>query len=300
MKKVMFIRNSAFVCTLGAASFEMFQPKWDIKWSTVKELGFNILSIVIVLLLCGIFIKIGKKMIARFFDKQKESSRVPITDKRADTLKTITISVFRYSIYFVALTAILSTFNINVTSILTVAGIGGIAIGFGAQNLVKDVITGFFVLLEDQYAVGDTVTINNLTGTVKEIGIRTTKLKNFNGDIYIIPNGQISIVTNHTRSNKLAIIDVVVAYSESPEAVIKKLEEVCSEAANIHQAILVEPPAVLGITEFKGTYYTVRITATTLPDQQAAVERSVRLMVRNTFEKEGIKSFDRHIIKIEE
>ena len=113
-----------------------------------------------------------------------------------------------YTSYFIIITVVLSIFGVNVSSILDVAGVGGIAVGFGAQTLVKDVISGFFIWMEGSISVGDIVDINGLTGEVESIAIRTTLVRNFNGNLYAIPNGDIRTVTNMSRGFKRAIVDI--------------------------------------------------------------------------------------------
>src|SRR5699024_2950848 len=131
-------------------------------------------------------------------------------------------------------------------SILATAGLGGLAIGFVAQSLVKDVITGFFILFEDQYAVGDFIEIEGITGTVEEIGLRITKIRGFKGDLNIIPNGQILMVTNYTRGNVLAVVEVSVAYKSDIDRATDVMQKVADAYAKQDDDI-VEPPNVLGV-----------------------------------------------------
>lgn len=285
--------NKTATSTQTSAPINMtFNTFKDDAWSFAQIA----LEIILVIVIASFLIKVGKKLIVSFFEKQKELTKVPITDKRADTLKTISVSVFKYIIYFIVATIILSFFSINVSSILAVAGIGGVAIGFGAQSLVKDIISGFFILLEDQYAVGDSVTINNLTGNVRGIELRTTKINGANGDIYIIPNGQITIITNHSRSAKTIFIDLSIAYSENAENVLEKLDTMCNKIYKDNADTFNEPPIVLGINEFRENLFIIRISASTLPEHQAEAGRIIRLESKNLFEAENIKSFDSPII----
>lgn len=286
----LFSNNTNADINAGITAFK--DLKNDV-WS-FAQIAFKILIVIVIAMFV---VKIGKKLIVSFFEKQKQLTKVPITDKRADTLKTISVSIFKYSVYFIVATMILSLFNVNISSILAVAGIGGVAIGFGAQSLVKDIISGFFILLEDQYAVGDSVTINNLTGTVKGIELRTTKIIGANGDLHIIPNGQITIITNHSRAPKTIFVDLSVAYSETADIIIEKLDLMCNKIYSTNQDYFNEPPCVLGINEFKENFFIIRISASTLPEHQAEAGRIIRLEAKNLFEAENIKSFDRPAIK---
>lgn len=253
----------------------------------VPDLILKLFESLIVLIIAALAIKFGKIMITKFFSNQKKL-KYTIDDKRADTLSTLLSSILKYTVYLLAvLTIINSIFDVKITTILTAAGIGGIAIGFGAQSLVKDVITGFFILLEDQFAVGDSVTIDGMTGTVEEIEMRITKIRHFNGDLFIIPNGQIIKVTNHTRGSKTAIIDIRVSYQEDLDKVIEILNKTALEVAKDFE-VIIEEPKVLGITEFSPTDVTLRVIAKTLPNENAPVEREMRKRIKEAFDKEGI------------
>ena len=154
---------------------------------------------ILIIFITLLALRLGKIVIGRILNNQKASA-AGVDYKRIETLKTICLSILKYVIYFIAFVTILkSVFNIDATTIVATAGIGGLAIGFGAQNLVKDVVSGFFILFEDQYRVGDKVTIGTFVGTVSEIGLRTTKIVNEEKDLCFIPNGEIKLVINHSR-----------------------------------------------------------------------------------------------------
>ncbi len=245
---------------------------------------------IVVLIVAFILVKVGRVVIKKLFDKQKKL-KFKIDDKRIDTISTLTISIFKYTVYIGALLIILSGI-LDLKAILAAAGVGGVALGFGAQSLVKDTISGFFILLEDQYAVGDTVTIEGLTGTVEHMELRVTRLKNFTGDLYIIPNGEIRKVINHTRDNKLVIVDIPIAYSSNMAKVTEIAKKVCDKVKDEFETFT-EKPSVLGITSMGEQNMNLRITARTIPNQQWEVERHIRLKIKEEFEKNGLEFFDR-------
>lgn len=249
-----------------------------------------VLKVVAILIISTILVKIGRIVIRKIFEKQKKL-KFKIEDKRIDTISTLTVSVFKYAVYIGALLIILSDI-LDLKAILAAAGVGGVAIGFGAQSLIKDTISGFFILMEDQYAVGDMVTIEDLTGTVEHMELRVTRLKNFTGDLYIIPNGEIKKVINHTRANKLVVADIPIAYSSNMGKVTEIAKKVCSEVKEEFD-ILTEDPSVLGITSMGEHNMNLRITAKTLPNEQWEVERRIRLRMKEEFEKNGLEFFDR-------
>jgi small conductance mechanosensitive channel len=264
---------------------------WDVFFNKitleVPQISLKIVETIDVLMIAGIIGKFGKRLIIGFFNKQK-NLRYKIDERRSDTLGTLLASIFKYTIYTITiLTIINSIFEVNISTILTAAGIGGIAIGFGAQSLVKDVISGFFILLEDQFAVGDTITIDQMSGTVEEMEMRITKIRHFNGDLFIVPNGEIKKVTNHTRGNKAAIVDVKIAYNENLDRVIEILNDTVSKISKEFETIL-EEPQVLGITEFTPNDITIRVITKTVANEQYAVERELRKRIKEAFDREGI------------
>ncbi len=249
-----------------------------------------LLKTVVVLIVAFALVKIGRVVIKKLFDKQKEL-KFKINDKRIDTISTLTVSIFKYTIYISAMLIILSGI-LDLKAILAAAGVGGVALGFGAQSLVKDTISGFFILLEDQYAVGDTVTIEGLTGTVEHMELRVTRLKNYTGDLYIIPNGEIRKVINHTRDNKLVIVDIPIAYSSNMAKVTEIAKKICDEVKDEFDKFT-EDPSILGITSLGEQNMNLRITARTLPNEQWEIERHIRLKIKEEFEKNGLEFFDR-------
>ncbi len=250
----------------------------------------KISKIILILIVAFIIVKIGRLLIRKFFEKQKKF-KFKIDDKRLDTMSTLLSSVFKYVIYIGAILMILSDI-LNLQSVLAAAGVGGIAIGFGAQSLIKDTLSGFFILLEDQFAVGDLVTINNMTGKVENMELRVTRLKNNTGDMHIIPNGEIKMVTNHTRDNKMVIVNIPVAYSSNIAKVNEIANKVCQEVKE-EFSVFTEEPTVLGITELGKDNMNLQITARTFPNEQWAVERSIRMKIKEGFEAAGLEFFDR-------
>ncbi|PYG87207.1 small conductance mechanosensitive channel [Ruminiclostridium sufflavum DSM 19573] len=250
----------------------------------------RIFEILLTFIIAGIIIKVGKFLIKKFFDKQKEF-KFKLDEKRLDTMCTLLISVFKYAVYICAVIVSLSDI-LDLKAVLAAAGVGGVAIGLGAQSLIKDTISGFFILLEDQFAVGDLITIDDMTGTVERMELRVTRLKNYTGDLYIIPNGEIKKVTNHTRDNKMVIVDIPVAYSSNIAKVSEIAQGVCEEIKG-EFSVFTEEPAVLGITDLGNNNFNLRITAKTLPNEQWAVERRIRIKIKEEFETNRLEFYDK-------
>lgn len=250
---------------------------------------WKIFLIILVLVLSAVIIKVGKYLIVKLFEKQKKF-KFSVDGKKLDTVSTILCSLLKYGVYFIAgvtiLTSVLQIFDIK--TVLTAAGIGGIALGLGAQSIIRDVINGSFILLENQFVVGDIVTINGLTGTVEEMELRVTKIRNFNGEVYIIPNGDIKTVTNHTKRDRIAIVDVKISYRVGLSKTIELIEKAC-KLLEQESKVLAEHPKVLGIVEFADTYYVVRTIAKTIGSNHWDTERELRSKIMECFEEEGIK-----------
>jgi small conductance mechanosensitive channel len=243
--------------------------------------------IVMVIFVSALFIKLSEGFISRILS-MSANEKLHFDEKKRKTLAGLLKSIVRYVTYFVAVVNILQILGIETASLLTAAGIGGLAVGFGAQNLVKDIISGFFIILEDQYNVGDYVETAGVSGTVDEIGLRTTKLRDFGGQLHIIPNGQITRVTNHSRGLMRALVNVSIAYEADLNRALGALEKVCAEVREKREEI-VEGPTILGVSNLGPTEVVVTILARTVPMQQWSVERELRKAILEKFEKEGIE-----------
>ena len=252
-----------------------------------------IFKIILVIAIASFIVKIGTAVIKKVFNKQK-GLKIKLSDKRVDTMCTISISVFKYTVYIAAILFVLVDI-FNMTSVLAAAGVGGVAIGFGAQSFIKDTISGFFIILEDQYSVGDLITIDNMTGTVEDMELRVTRLKNANGDLCIIPNGEIKRVVNHTRDNKQVLVDIPIAYTANIEKVSEIAQSVCDKVKEEFD-VLTDKPEFLGITSFAERSMNLRIVAKTKPNEQGAVERRIRMLIKQGFDDAGIQFYDRNNI----
>ena len=195
--------------------------------------------------------------------------------------------IVKYVLLFFALVISLDMFGVNTASLIATLGIGGFALTFGAQSLVKDMITGFFILIENQYSVGDYVQIGSKEGIVEELGIRITKIRDFTGELHIIPNGSITEVTNKTRGGMRALVKVGVSYEDDLDHVFSVLNRIADELKNDEN--IIEGPTVLGVTQLANSSVEISIVAKTVPLQQWAVERNLRKRIKEEFEKEGIE-----------
>ncbi len=186
----------------------------------------------------------------------------------------------------------LSVLGVNTGAILASAGVLGFAVGFGAQTMVKDLLNGLFLLAEGQYTIGDTIEVNGVSGVVERVTLRTTTLRNPNGDVHIVPSGDVRLVTNKSKGWARVSIDAGLTYSTPVERAVEVLEGYCAELAADPElaGVLMEEPEVLGVEAFQDHQYVVRVVAKVPSNRTQAAERRMRRMLRNTFEREGIEA----------
>lgn len=209
--------------------------------------------------------------------------------QRAGTIYGILLSTLKYVIYFFASVAALETlFNFNLMSVLAAAGVVGIAVAFGAQSVVKDVITGFFILFEGEFEVGDLVTIDGFTGTVESITLRCTAIRNYLGDVYIIPNGSVEKVINHQKGSRALALDVEIAYESDIDTAAAVLGECCKKAAG-ELAEINGVPEVLGVVALGDSGVKLRALVPCVPGGQFAAERELLRRVKYAFDENGIE-----------
>ena len=246
----------------------------------------RLLLAAVAVLLGAVVIRYGRKLINRLVQGRRGTeSKSP---GQRETLRSLVVSVFNYTMYFILITVVLGIFGVNVTSMIAVAGVGGIAIGFGAQTLVKDVISGIFLWVEGNITVGDIVEVNGLSGEVEAIAIRTTTIRHYSGNLYVIPNGDIRTVTNMTRSYKRAIIDVRLPYEEKLDRLLGILTDEMAKAGEDVPG-LSETPQVLGVLSYESDAIIVRIAAMCSVKENWNIERELRKRVKERFDAEKVQ-----------
>jgi small conductance mechanosensitive channel len=189
-----------------------------------------------------------------------------------------------------ALLMLLSEFGIDITPLLASVGVAGLAVSLGAQSLFKDLIGGILIIIENQYAVGDSIVVGPVSGEVERITLRTTQVRALNGDLCVVPNGDVRVLANQTRDWARVLIDVGVAYEEDLDHALSILEE-GTAAFSRHPAFesdLLEPPQVLGVHSLGDSAVMVRIVAKTQPGKQWATGRALRKSLLATCEQEGV------------
>lgn len=233
----------------------------------------SVVKILLILILSYIAYLLIKKVIVQATLSSKRLNKG--TQQRIHTIQSLLINITSYVIFFIAMVSILSEFGINVSALIASAGVLGLAIGFGAKDLVSDIVTGFFLLLEDQVHVGEEITVNDYSGTVEHVGLRTLKLRSANGDLHFILNRDIKSLTNHSRGMMQATVDIPLPAEIDVEQVIKFLERECIKMKH-HIPAIVEGPKVLGVEKIDVSETVIRINARTENGEQTNVERKMR------------------------
>ncbi|OEH86940.1 mechanosensitive ion channel protein MscS [Desulfuribacillus stibiiarsenatis] len=260
------------------------------QYITDIEMWIRVISVTIKILViivgARIIVHVTRKTIQEVV-KKRDNNLLMMDERRINTVSTLLSNVVGYVVYFIMGLMILTQF-FEVTPILAGAGVVGLAVGFGAQSLVKDVITGFFILFEDQFAVGDFVKVGNFHGTVIDFGLRVTKIKNWSGEIYIIPNGSIGEVTNVSKADSVAAVDIGVAYEENVGEVKKVLETILEQATQEIEDIVGEVK-VMGVQELGPSEVILRVTAVCKPAAHWGVSRALREKIKEEFDLRGIE-----------
>lgn len=262
-------------------------------WENIQEhwtdYAWNIAGVVLIWIIASFAVRITARLIAASYKKRAQVLS-PERQRRLETASTMLQSASRYVIWFLAAAGVVGQLGLTSTmsSMLAAAGVGGIALGIGAQSLVKDIVAGLFIVLEDQMAVGDYVQIADVTGTVEEITLRATILKGFRGELSVIPNGGIGVLTNYSRADYLALIDVNVTYeSDILRAMDCMREEAEAYAGESDNAV--DKPEVLGVTALGGAGVTLRLILRVKPLTQWQTERALLLRIQRRFSKEGVE-----------
>jgi small conductance mechanosensitive channel len=280
--------------SLALERFGLNEARWNPRlfahWALTH--GVNI-----VIIMVGAFIVIRAANLAIEHFQYKLARRHTTADlewqRRATTLGVILTGLVNTTVGFVAILMMLRELSIDVVPILTGAGIAGLAIGFGAQNLVRDVISGFFLILEDQVRIGDLARINGMAGTVEQINLRTILLRDGEGAVQVFPNGTITALANLSKQFSYAVVDLRIAYSENMDRVMGTMREIgtAMERDALWGALLLGPLEIVGIESLDGGFATVRVKYKTQPLNQGKIANELRRRLMGAFVGRAIKPF---------
>jgi small conductance mechanosensitive channel len=265
-------------------------------WLTTS--GIKVLGILIALV---ILFQMSKWIVGYLekFVLEKDPIQAAEAKKRANTLGTILRHALLLVISFIAILMILGELGIQLGPLLATAGIGALAIGFGAQSLVKDVISGFFIILENQYRIGDVIEVAGVSGLVESVSLRRTVLRDLEGKVHTIPNGEIKIVSNLSKEWARSVLDVGISYHEDVDQVIEILRQIGSElaAGEPWGSAILEPLQVFGVERFEDSQLVIRVVVKTVPLKQWEVGRELRKRIKFRFDEKGIEiPFPRRVL----
>jgi moderate conductance mechanosensitive channel len=231
-------------------------------------------------------------LIRRLLRPLEGATDYPVRAQRARTLGPLLTSMARYMVAFLVVVVILQEIGIDVRALLVSAGVVGVAVGLGAQSLIRDVIMGLFILLENLLAVGDVITVGEHTGVVESVGIRVTKIRKFSGELRIVPNGELTAFSQHTAGWSRLVVEVAVDYDEDVERALGVLAEVGKALAQARPAKVLEPPTAEGILRFgQGgqSEMVLRLHARVVAVEKFALELETRRRVKEAFAVHGIR-----------
>jgi small conductance mechanosensitive channel len=257
-------------------------------WS---EMTWTLLRIGVILVIAWIMLGLSRKLIPMLRKQLQKHTQDPEQHKRLETLGRVLRYIAAVVITLIAVMLVLSELGISIAPILASAGIVGLAIGFGAQSLVKDYFTGFFMLLENQVHQGDVVEVAGLGGLVEEVTLRYIRLRDYEGSVHFIPNGTVTTVTNRSRGYAYALVDIGVAYRENIEAVFDVIREVAAEirADAILGPLILDDLDLAGVDAWADSAVTIRFRIKVQPLQQWTVKRAFLLRLKKEFDRLGIE-----------
>ena len=283
------------VLVFPALEFVGLKPRTGLHLSRVAAWSFDRgLPLLATIVLCYAAIRITGLVVTRFEHELNRGTSLDALEraKRARTLGAVINKSVTIALSSVAVLMVLHAFGLNITPVLTGAGILGLAVGFGAQTLVRDVISGFFLILEDQVRVGDVAAINGTGGLVEAINLRTIVLRDGEGTVHVFPNGAIQTLANRSKDFSYYVIDLGISYREDPDRVTAVLRDVGREmqADATYGPWILEPVEVLGVDAFADWSVVLKMRIKTVPLKQWDVGREFRKRLRRRLEQEGIQT----------
>ena len=292
------ISVTTFVLCTSLLLFPAFElvglkPRTGVPLKTLAEWAFGRgLKILLIGALAYALVRTTALLVRRFEHETSQGTTVDALErgKRARTLGSVVSNVATVAIIGAAVLMVLEQFGVDVTPVLTGAGIAGLAVGFGAQTVVRDVISGFFMILEDQVRVGDSASINGTGGLVEQINLRTIVLRDEEGTLYVFPNGSITTLANRSKDFSYYVITLGIPYHEDPDRVAGILRDVGAELQkDPHYGVFIlEPIEIMGVDAFAEWAVQIKLRIKTVPQRQYEVGRELRRRIRLAFDQHNV------------
>ena len=293
------VGGTAFVLIVAVLIFPAFElaglkPQTGVHLEKLSEWSFNHgLKLLATIVFCYALVRITALLVTRFEYELNRGTTLDALEraKRARTLGTVINKVVTITLTGVVALVMLHSFGLNITPFLTGAGILGLAVGFGAQTLVRDVISGFFLILEDQVRVGDVAAINGVGGLVEAINLRTIVLRDAEGTVHVFPNGAITTLANRSKDFSYYVVDLPISYREDPDRVAAVLKQIADgmQADPVFAPSILEPLEMMGVDAFRDWSVVLKMRIKTMPTKQWEVGREFRKRIRRRFTEEGIE-----------
>jgi len=257
----------------------------------------KLITVILIVVIAKISLSVINKLIEKSLTPLKKSKNYQKKISRANTLIPLLQSISRYIVYFIASVMALKELGVDTTAIIASAGVVGLAVGFGAQSLVRDIISGALLLFEGTVSVGDSITVGEHSGMVEVISLRNIYIRKFSGELRIVPNGEVTNFGNFNRDFMRAVVEVGIAYEQDVEKGMKALEEIANKWAEENKDIVLEPPVVQGILSLGSSEVTLRIAIKLKPLMHWQAERELKRRIKDTFDKKGIEiPFSRQVV----
>ncbi|MGH7887839.1 MAG: mechanosensitive ion channel family protein [Candidatus Binatia bacterium] len=278
----------------------MSAQAWDMFVANLLTIGLDtaqaLFRVALIVLAGYVIIKLLRTGFSRLENllihaTEKRESAPGAAGQRIRTLSSVLWTIANGVLWFIVVLIVLSQFGINVGPILAGAGVFGLAAGFGAQHLVRDLVSGFFLLLENQIRVGDTAIINGTTGLVEAVTFRTVVLRDQGGVVHVFPNGTINTLANATMDWSAYVIDVVVSYKEDTDRVTAIMRRVADEMRTEaeYRRLMLEPIEIFGVDGFADASVTIKARLKTQPSHHLAIGREYRRRLKKAFDAEGVE-----------
>lgn len=255
--------------------------------------SFSIVFSIAILIAVTVISYLMLKQVIKMAVKNIKFKRVD--DSRKKTITKLLISILKYILAFIFLMYLLTIFGVDTKALVASAGILGLAIGFGAQSLIKDFIGGFFIFVERHYDVGDVVEIDGFKGSVTELGFKTTTILDWRGDLKIINNGNVNTLINYSKFNSVAVVELQIAL-DSDLVLVDEIITGMAEGFKNRMQSVIEEPVFAGVILINQLGLTIRVTATSLPMQHIEVEKALRKELLRLFEEKGVEIAYQHVV----
>jgi moderate conductance mechanosensitive channel len=297
-----------FASLLIFPAFEIagLRPRTGVPLRTIARWGFDHgLKVLLIVLMAYALIRTTTLLVRRFEHEVSKGTSLDVLEraKRARTLGSLISKVATVAISSLAALMVLNEFDVNIAPVLTGAGIAGLAVGFGAQTLVRDIISGFFLILEDQVRVGDSAAINGVGGLVEAINLRTIALRDEEGTVYVFPNGSITTLANRSKDFSYYVITLPLPYHEDADRVSAILRDVGAEMQKdpYFGPFILEPVEILGVDAFADWSVHLKLRVKTVPQRQWDVGRELRKRIRKALDMNGVRvPFPERVVAVRE